>query len=75
MFFGKTNDVIKWVQIPKPYVSAYIYTFFFSVNKIMVLLENKIQWASYVMAKFCNSIISSSQWQEKLQHTNTLEDL
>lgn len=28
MLFGKTNDVIKWVQVSKPYVSAYI--FFFS---------------------------------------------
>lgn len=74
MLFGKTNDIIKRVQISKTYVSAYIYTFF-SIYKIMLLLENKIQWASYVLVEFCNSIISSSQWQEKLQHTNNLEDL
>lgn len=42
MLFGKTNDIIKRVQISKTYVSAYIYTFF-SIYKIMLLLENKIQ--------------------------------
>lgn len=45
MLFGKTNDIIKWVQTSKPYVSAYIYTFFFHLqNNAFVREQNSMSF-------------------------------